>query len=384
MSYLINGGADAFRHDTDKVYKLGFGKEKRVSGSNLVEIIAAIKHYEAVLGANAGEQQKALCSILSRSSRWFKTKQSKVKVTKTGERKGTNTLVKRSRAVNTLMREAATALNGFSNGLGSAMGSYLRNKMKGARPTGSLSGGYANERSAYLIFNKSTSLSGSLIDDYLESKKNADRNENRLPAEAHRNFKQTYKGKSLDDLTVDDWMAINNIARDLEGKQLEVKYMKRHERLSHMLESDGAGGLRFAVGQRSAATPVVNDPVWGQKPGAWPYAMDEWANIYTANDVLANNKDGYAMFNHSTFTAGDDVVCAGTLNIDTRGKLTSIDTNSGHYKPTREQLKVCIEILQEDYHVDFTGAAILLKSPYGMWNPGHLDRFLNDGLPDSA
>jgi hypothetical protein len=386
MPYLMNGGADAFRRDTDKVYKLGFGREKRVSSSGLVPIIEAIKHYEAMLGANAGERQKALCSILSRSNKWFNGIQSKVKVTKTGKRKGTETLAKRSRVVSALMTEGTNALNGFSNGLGGAMESYLRNKNLPGRSKGSLSGGYANERYAYLYFNKGTSLSGSLIDDYLSSK--TDRNERRMTDEAHARFKQaTGRKKKLDTLTLEHWVAINNIARELDAKQLEVRYMKRHERLMHMLESDGAGGLRFVVGQRPAFTPPVWNAPWARwDKGYWPYAMDEWGSIYTADDLLAENRDGYGMFNHSTFTAGDDVVCAGTLNIDAAGKLLRLDTNSGHYKPTREQLKACSEILRDDYQVDLNPTEILVKHDRGwaQWNPGHFDAFFDGGPPDEG
>src|SRR5579871_6617682 len=60
MPYLVNGGADALQHDTDKVYKMG-PLEKRVSGTNLVPIIEALKHYEAVYNANERERQKAIC-----------------------------------------------------------------------------------------------------------------------------------------------------------------------------------------------------------------------------------------------------------------------------------------------------------------------------------
>jgi hypothetical protein len=139
MAYLAIGGADRFKYDTDKVFKIGF-IEKRVSGSNLVPIIDAIKHYEAVLGMGGNEQQKALCSILSRANKWFTIKEAKVKIKK-GVRTGTKTLSLRTRVVSALMKEAMAALNVFQPGLNTAMVSYMKNKNKGAKPTGSLSGG---------------------------------------------------------------------------------------------------------------------------------------------------------------------------------------------------------------------------------------------------
>ena len=180
------------------------------------------------------------------------------------------------------------------------------------------------------------------------------------------------KRKELEELTLSDWKKIDDIAQEVNGHQLEVRYMKKFERLKVMLESDGAGGLRYVVGPRSANCGA----------SSWPYAMDEWGNIYTADDQFAANKAGYAMFNHSTFTAGDKVVCAGMLQIDAAGKLTSIDTNSGHYKPSRAQLQTVVGILQSEYNVDMSGTFILtyekhpdpdvLDAKISRWNPGSL------------
>jgi len=234
---------------------------------------------------------------------------------------------------------------------------------------------------AYLSFNKSKSLSGSLIDDFLHKKK--DRNLTSLPAKAETKFNKQYrsKNKELEELTLSDWKKIDDIAKEVNGHQLEVRYMKKFERLKVMLESDGAGGLRYVVGQRSADSGAA----------AWPYAMDEWGNIYTASDQVAGNKAGYAMFNHSSFTAGDKVVCAGMLQINAAGKLTSIDTNSGHYKPTRAQLQAIVGILQTEYHVDMSGAFIITYEKHpdptvgvpkvSQWSPGNCAQFLAGAAP---
>lgn len=379
MIYLVPGGAAKFKYDTDKVFKVGF-VEKRVSGSNLLPIIDAIKHYEAVSGAGGSEQQRALCSILSRSNKWYTIKEAKVKVKK-GVRTGTETLVKRTRVVGALMNEAMQALNAFHPTLTTAMTSYLKNKNNGARGGGGLSGGYANERNAYLMFNKSTSLSGSIIDDYLF--KNKDRNLNTLPTAQNKHFQTNYrsKGKELSDLTLEDWRAIHEIAGQLGAQQMEVRYMKRHERLNFMLESDGAGGLRYIIGPRSADS----------SPDQWAYAMDDYGNIYTANDRLAGNRTGYAIFNHSSFTAGDNVICAGMLRINNAGRLTQIDNGSGHYKPNKDQLIAVLTILRDEYAVDLAPTEVVLYTPnptglapnMSTWNAGHAANFLAGGNPDS-
>lgn len=157
--------------------------------------------------------------------------------------------------------------------------------------------------------------------------------------------------------------------------------MKKFERLKVMLESDGAGGLRYVVGQRSAFSGA----------GVWAYAMDEYGNIFTADDQLAANKNGYAMFNHSSFTSGDLVICAGMLKIDAGAKLVQIDNSSGHYKPTRAQLQAVVTILQDDLAVDLSRTDIISfeKDPavgaiaplVYQWNAGRAAAFLAGAGP---
>jgi hypothetical protein len=63
-------------------------------------------------------------------------------------------------------------------------------------------------------------------------------------------------------------------------------------------------------------------------------------------------------FNHSSFNAGHDVVCAGTLKIN-NGDLTEIDNNSGHYKPGRDNLFNCLDVLAGE-GVDLTNTTVNL------------------------
>jgi hypothetical protein len=379
MPYLVAGGAAAFKDDTAKIVKV-LSVEVKVSGSNLVPIIGALQHHEAVSAMGVLERQKALCSLLSKCNKWYITKGTKLAAVNAAG--PVPTVLKRARCVRALMLEVMAALNASDSTLNTAIQSYERNKSLGSRPAAEqLSMGYANERGAYLLFNKSKSLSGSLIDDLLHKKK--DRNLNTLPVKAEAKFDKQYrsKHKELEELSLSDWKKIDDIAQDVNGHQLEVRYMRKFERLKVMLESDGAGGLRYVVGQRSANCGA----------SSWPYAMDEWGNIYTADHDVVANKGGYAMFNHSTFTAGDKVVCAGMLQIDAAGKLTAIDTNSGHYKPSRAQLQAVVGILQTEYHVDMSGTFIETYEKHpdptigvpkvSQWTPGNCARFLAGGAP---
>ncbi|MGC4048896.1 MAG: hypothetical protein QM757_05160 [Paludibaculum sp.] len=250
MPYLVAGGATAFRHDTDKIVKV-IGKEIRISGSNLVPIIEALKHYEAVQLMGQDEIQRALCSVLSQCNKWWMKKQAKLN-RNLNQRGKEPTVVMRSRAVRSLMQEVMNTLGNDDPTLRNAIVSYERKKVGGTRQgaTG-LSGGYANERSAYLAFNKNKSISASLLDDFLFKSKN--RHGGTLSPNAEQHFKDKLRQKKeLDDLTLSDWKKIEELARTVSAGQLEVRYMRKFERLKVMLESDGAGGLRYVVGHRSA------------------------------------------------------------------------------------------------------------------------------------
>ena len=385
MAYLVRGGTQQFKEATKKTVA-GKGKLKiRVSGKNLVPILAALEHYETTIQGPLSKKQGALCSVISKCKKWLTLKQAKIATADMD-----SNVKQRQTQVNDLMNEAWQALQASDQGATAhAFQAYQARKEAGAHQmTRGLSPGYTNERDAYVQSGKTKSLSGSLIDDLLGTGKTRifplpppaklkgatgewEDNPAR-PAFARQNqirkatVQKAVKGRDLGQLSVADWQKIDKIASTVPGG-LETKYMKRPERLNCMLESNGAGGLRYAVGPRSAATAAGME---------WPYAMDEWGNIYTANDQAPASRDGKGMFNHSSFTAGDDVVCAGMLKIDAAGKLTFIDTNSGHYKPTAEQLRAVIVILRDEYNVDLSGTRASTAEPRVVWGVGEIDRFL--------
>jgi len=90
---------------------------------------------------------------------------------------------------------------------------------------------------------------------------------------------------------------------------------------------------------------------------ACAYVIDKYGNLYASRDVF---QPGLS-FNHSTFNAGKDVICAGILYTN-QGRLTSIQNNSGHYKPTRDHLHNAV-LLLNNQDLDFTGAKIIVGAP---------------------
>ncbi|MFT7287490.1 MAG: hypothetical protein ACI87W_001604 [Halieaceae bacterium] len=400
MPYIRMGGASQFKEDTRKTVA-GKGIFRiRVSGSNLQPIVEALDHYETTINKTTIERQGALCSIISRCKKWKDVKATKIAGTDDPEA----TVIKRGQRVDTLMAEAWQALQQTDNGMmRGAFEAYSARKAAGAHVTHGLAEGYTAERDAYLASGKTKSLSGSLIDDLLgggitrvqrESMpakhidkegggyvKGADGKPLVAPA-----YKQVHddgrkrkaaiskatKNRDLNSLTAADYKKIDKITASIPSG-MQTKYMKRPERLRCLLEEDGAGGLRYAWGARSAQTTSTT---------VYPYAMDEWGNIYTASEQAAKWKaQGYAMFNHSSFTAGDEVVCAGMIGIGANGKLTQTDTNSGHYKPTAAQLRAVIVILRDEYLVDFAGAEVFLQSTAQVWPAGQVNRFLAGADP---
>jgi len=373
MPYLRQGGAKAFRSDTAKTtVNVGLIKVK-VSGTNLVPIYDALVHYEAVMNFGPTEVEKALCSVISKCKKWIALKGAKAAAAIATDPNAT--VVLRHAVIAQLLAEAVTALHGSNAEASRAFNTYQNRKAGGQLGAAqTLAPGYVNERTAYIASGKTRSLAGSLVDEIVESPTGRLRTDDRLSKKAAGAVTKKFGGRSFETLTVKEWQKIDKIAEELDGHRLETRYMTRRERLNYMLESDGAGGLRYLMGGRSAATPGNT---------SWPYAMDEWGNIYTADDQTETN--GYAMFNHSSFTAGDLIVCAGFLQINAAGKLTFVDNGSGHYKPSRAQLAAVVVVLRDEYHVDLNYTEISTASPRKLWAATALDfgRFMagQDPMP---
>ena len=79
------------------------------------------------------------------------------------------------------------------------------------------------------------------------------------------------------------------------------------------------------------------------------WAMDRYGNLFVKSSQMLQQA---AYFNHSSFCAGNDVICAGTIVIDD-GMLVYIDNQSGHYKPDRDQLLMAIGTLHHEGGIPF-------------------------------
>ena len=101
-----------------------------------------------------------------------------------------------------------------------------------------------------------------------------------------------------------------------------------------MVNYDGSGLLRWHKTGELITTVVAN----GHQTA---YAMDYYGNLY-CRDVKGgfttdSDTGELKFFNHSSFNAGKNVICAGVLVIKD-GLLININNMSGHYRPTKDNL----------------------------------------------
>jgi hypothetical protein len=99
--------------------------------------------------------------------------------------------------------------------------------------------------------------------------------------------------------------------------------------------------------------------------GTQAYVIDEYGNFYSTNESFGTDVN----FNHSTFNAGKDVICAGTLTV-AQGELRNITNKSGHYKPTRQNLHNALVSL-DSQELDLTNCVVTVSEP-DLARPGKL------------
>lgn len=132
----------------------------------------------------------------------------------------------------------------------------------------------------------------------------------------------------LDDVTWDGYARAGGPIESM-GATNTVLFFDKRERLEHMLLPLG-GKLVWAKNNQLFTSPA-NQP--------YMYAMDGYGNVFARSDQL-----GATQFNHSSFNAGREVICAGMIAA-TSGELDFISNDSGHYQPTRADLYSCVKKL---------------------------------------
>ncbi len=83
------------------------------------------------------------------------------------------------------------------------------------------------------------------------------------------------------------------------------------------------------------------------------YAIDEFGSMY----MKFEDQMAMGSFNHSSFMSGKPVMCAGCVSLS-NGSLTMIDNNSGHYRPTAQDLRRAIMFLHYERGVSMLGVTV--------------------------
>jgi hypothetical protein len=191
----------------------------------------------------------------------------------------------------------------------------------------SLQPGYALERTLYVTSGKKQAPSASTISVY------------------QKNVSET-KTKSFALLTEREFLLIADKLKTA-GVSLpqEVMFFKQSERMKYLILFDKKSGLFLANFDNAFDTS-------NGTARQFPYVIDSYGNLFSASDYDLDSLDKKVRFNHSSFAAGKDVICAGMISV-IEGKLLHIDNMSGHYAPTKMNLWNALQVLN--------GAGVNLK-----------------------
>ena len=333
-------------------------------GSNLKEVDEALQEYWKDAKRGSPQQVIHLINVLKACATWFKRKQNKSDNKSLGG--GSDLFIRRKIVIDDLGRAALadlnTALAGASANTITPQQKFaiqfhknkfntLNNALTQApTPTKSMEQSYRPERSTYLASKKEKAISGTGIHMvHGDMTGISDASKALYPAKQSDAVKQALR-KEINLLTDADFKALDEYARKAPkgGMHLDVVYTKREDRDKLMVFVDGQGLLCD-----------VNNVLISTN-GSVLYAMDRYGNFFYEKEKIMERG---VIYNHSSFNAGNDVICAGEIRI-VAGVLLKIDNHSGHYQPSRDNLHNCVKVLQQE-GVDLSRAAVSVAYKVG-------------------
>ncbi|MDN5248270.1 MAG: hypothetical protein QWI36_04005 [Wolbachia endosymbiont of Tyrophagus putrescentiae] len=138
--------------------------------------------------------------------------------------------------------------------------------------------------------------------------------------------------------------------RRIIGTNVKVKHFTPEEQAEHALyvgkEEDGELRLYDVIGKLYDTTGKISK---GQKNSV-AYAMTLDGRLVVHEHLDVGRCGDYA-YRHSTLGGGKAILCSGLIRIKD-GKITHIDNNSGHYKPTAANLYNAIQRLNGVFSKD--------------------------------
>lgn len=194
---------------------------------------------------------------------------------------------------------------------------------------------------------------------------------------------QTGKGYKLfqkvpgwDDPNVKPEDLQRGIEQQIKNGAAVLQYYRKDDRLRHMLIFIAdRGGVRIhqlkgdilePYDSRFSLQAAAKDPnkLVNQDRVA-PYACDEHGNFYA---TMFGSKRGEIQ--HSSILHGKPVVCAGMIQVE-QGILKYIDNDSGHYKPSPDQLKEALRCLRDEHGVNISGVRYMYRDAGGRAHTGN-------------
>lgn len=322
----------------------GYDGKPDKRGPRIRRIDDAFKEYERNFANSPQAQQIALTlALYTQCKDWMKKKQQKSDY-KTRMFQPTTlnqNLITRRTSIGTVAKECLIALREVA-AISEAREAFDTRKINmmargtsAPRPV-ALSGGYANEKKSWDTSAKTAALAGTKVHGLTGAHARA--------------------GTTFDDLSLKEYQRLAALACG----QNQVLYFKKDARLGHMVDIDDQGLLCDMQNQPlNWALPALNlkSPMSFLK-SLYMYAMDRYGNLFQSEELggaalaqaaTAVGQLGTAMakYNHSSFNAGRDVICAGLIGIQ-NGYLVWIDHHSGHYKPSRQNLWEAVTLLNSD------------------------------------
>jgi hypothetical protein len=284
--------ADTFKNRTKASNAVGGVASKFKSrGSGMTEIDAALKAWERDCNkptVETAQKMSRVNSIAYECNKWTSQKGAVGKSTPLSDA--------RAQVVAELQRSALTAL------------AYLKNKNKtqasghssrGAVKT--LEKGYSHERTNYTAGGKASNpFSGSAVSEAMN----------------HTGF---------DNVSYDSFVSQASGMAEYN----RVEFLNRAQRLEHLVTIEN--GLLCQNGEPLNHTEDTT--LWANT-----YAIDHYGNIFSKR-----MKYGELLFNHSSYCAGKEVLCAGTIGV-IEGNLVYLSNLSGHYKPHSGYLRQALMV----------------------------------------
>ena len=327
---------------------LRMGKFRDVRGANIKPIDTALEAYDAVRhGYNNGAKSQTLSTLLAECARWLKTKKDKAG----------GSVVARRAVILQLANDAFVELRAIQRAGGKDF--YNLNK---AIATGnqanhlkkSLSGGYAHERNTYVRGGKAQHpASGSALHGL------------------HDNLQYVGLGAGFNtpqgrDLMTRDWGHLTEADFDLlaqmqtaQGGAASVHFADKDSRAANLMVVYQGYNADFEDTSSRAFDTQAD-------ANGFMYAMDEYGTLFASAAAGLATRGNY--WNHSSFNAGKDVICAGMIKIH-NGVLQYVDNNSGHYKPTRQHLHAMMTIIANE-GINLAAVTVVVRQPA---IPGFID-----------